>query len=75
VGTLVVVSAARSAASDGAGTLFLYTRDARGFFERLGFEALDASAAPRWIAEGESARYCEEDAKLMRRSLRPRSPA
>jgi N-acetylglutamate synthase-like GNAT family acetyltransferase len=73
VGTLVVAAAAQSAARDGARTLFLYTKDARGFFERLGFEALDASQAPRWIAEGESARYCEEGATLMHRSLRARS--
>jgi len=75
LGTLVVVAAAQAAAADGARRLFLYTKDARTYFERVGFEALDASEAPRWIAEGESARYCEEDATLMRRSLRPRSPA
>jgi glycerol 3-phosphatase-2 len=73
VGTLVVVAAAQSAAEEGVGTLFLYTKDARKFFERLRFDALDASAAPRWIAEGESARYCEEGATLMRRGLRSRS--
>jgi N-acetylglutamate synthase-like GNAT family acetyltransferase len=50
--------------------LFLYTRDATTFFGRLGFEALHASEAPRWIAEGESARYCGEDATLMHRRLR-----
>jgi glycerol 3-phosphatase-2 len=72
VGTLVVAAAARSASAAGVGELFLYTKDAAGFFARLGFERLDASEAPRWIAEGESARYCGEDATLMRRSLRAR---
>ena len=70
VGTLVVAAASQSAAGAGARTLFLYTKDARGFFGRLGFEALDASEAPRWIAEGESARYCEQGATLMGRFLR-----
>jgi glycerol 3-phosphatase-2 len=75
LGTLIVAAAAQAAAADGARKLFLYTKDARGYFERVGFEALDASEAPRWIAEGESARYCGEDATLMRRGLRARSPA
>jgi HAD superfamily hydrolase (TIGR01450 family) len=68
LGTLVVAAAAQAARHDGADTLFLFTKDAQGFFERLGFEA-DGSEAPKWIAEGESARYCGEDAVLMRRSL------
>jgi glycerol 3-phosphatase-2 len=72
VGTLVVAAAAQSASAAGPGELFLYTKDAAGFFARLGFEALDGSDAPRWIAEGESARYCGEGATLMRRSLRAR---
>jgi glycerol 3-phosphatase-2 len=70
LGTLVVAAAAQAAADDGVERLFLYTRDATTFFGRLGFEALDASQAPRWIAEGESARYCGEDATLMHRRLR-----
>lgn len=72
VGVLVVAAATQAAAADGAVELFLHTRDARGFFERLGFEALEREKAPRWIEEGESARYCAEDATLMRRDLRDR---
>jgi glycerol-1-phosphatase len=69
LGVLVVAAAAQAAAGDGAETLFLFTQDAGTFFERLGFEPVDVSEAPGWIAEGESARYCGEDAALMRRSL------
>jgi HAD superfamily hydrolase (TIGR01457 family) len=75
VGTLVVAAASQSAVRAGAEELFLYTKDPQAFFGRLGFESLDASEAPRWIAEGESARYCEEGATLMHRGLRARSPS
>jgi N-acetylglutamate synthase-like GNAT family acetyltransferase len=75
LGTLMVAAAAQAAADDGAESLFLLTEEARGFFERLGFEALDTSDAPRWIAEGESARSCGESATLMRRGLRGRAPS
>jgi N-acetylglutamate synthase-like GNAT family acetyltransferase len=70
----VVAATAQAAAGEGVERLFLYTRDAAAFFDRLGFEALDAAQAPRWIAEGESARYCGEDATLMHRGLRARAP-
>ena len=70
LGSVVVAAAAQSAADGGVRELFLYTMEAQGFFQRLGFEALAASEAPRWIAESESARYCGEGASLMRRALR-----
>ncbi|HEV8572867.1 MAG TPA: HAD-IIA family hydrolase [Actinomycetota bacterium] len=75
LGTLLVAAAAQAAADDGAESLFLFTQDARAFFERLGFEALETSDAPRWIGEGESARCCGESATLMRRGLRIRAPS
>ncbi|MGH2682365.1 MAG: HAD-IIA family hydrolase [Actinomycetota bacterium] len=75
LGILVVAAAAQSAAGEGVEELFLFTEDAGGFFERLGFEAIDLDEAPRWIREGELARYCAEGATPMRRPLRPRAPA
>jgi ribonucleotide monophosphatase NagD (HAD superfamily)/N-acetylglutamate synthase-like GNAT family acetyltransferase len=68
VGLLVVAVATQAAAADGAVVLYLHTRDAVGFFERLGFQALEREA-PRWIRDGESARNCGEDATLMLRRL------
>jgi glycerol 3-phosphatase-2 len=75
LGILSVAAASQAAAAEGADELFLFTKDARGFFERLGFEAADARDTPRWIQEGESARYCEESAVLMRRALKGRAAA
>jgi N-acetylglutamate synthase-like GNAT family acetyltransferase len=69
----VVAAAAQAASADGAVGLYLLTRDARGFFEGLGFEALEREKAPRWIREGESAQRCEQGAALMRRGLKGRS--
>jgi glycerol 3-phosphatase-2 len=75
LGVLVVAVAAQAAATDGAVELYLFTRNAAGFFEGLGFEPLEGEKAPRWILEGESARYCGQDATLMRRELRVRAPS
>jgi glycerol 3-phosphatase-2 len=75
VGIVIVAAASQAAAGEGADELFLFTKDARGFFERLGFEAAEVRDTPRWIQEGESARYCEESAVLMRRALRGRAAA
>jgi glycerol-1-phosphatase len=75
LGILAVAAAAQSAAGEGVEELFLYTGDARGFFDRLGFEAIDSDEAPTWIREGELARYCAEGATPMRRPLRRRAPA
>lgn len=73
-GVLVVAAATQAASADGAIELYLFTRDARGFFEGLGFESLEREKAPRWIREGESAQRCEEGATPMRRELKGRTP-
>ncbi|HEX2029805.1 MAG TPA: HAD-IIA family hydrolase [Actinomycetota bacterium] len=67
-GVLVVASAVRRAVGAGAGTVYLLTETAAGFFERLGFVPMERPELPAWIRERSTA--CPESAVAMRRPVR-----
>ena len=68
LGVLVVAAAARRAAREGASNISLLTETAVGFFEGLGFTAVERGDLPRWVIERSSP--CADSAVAMRRSVR-----
>lgn len=67
LGALVVAAAVRRAADRGATAIHLVTEDAVGFFQRLGFGAVERGELPGWIVD--RARACPGSATAMRRRL------
>lgn len=70
IGRAIVESLLDRAAADGARTAFLLTQTARGFFETLGFVAIDRAAAPAAIrATRQMTALCPSSATLLVRAI------
>jgi GNAT superfamily N-acetyltransferase len=71
VGRMIVEWLLTHAAAFGAGRAFLFTTNARAYFERLGFEVVDRSRAPQSIlATRQAIGLCPASAVLLTRTIR-----
>lgn len=67
LGVLVTAAAIRAATVGGAGTAYLVTETAEGFFAGLGFAPVGREKLPGWI--GERSTECRDTATAMRRPI------